>query len=439
MKTILKISGGRIVDPSQAIDAIGDLWIVDGKIADPATLPSPLPHEIEMIDARGKLVVPGLIDLHVHLREPGQTAKETIATGTEAAACGGFTTLVAMPNTQPVVDHPSVVSWIEQRSRETACVNVFTAACISKGMEGEMLAPLASLKAAGAVAFTDDGRCVQNNELMRRALEYAAMLEVPILDHCQDYALTQGAVMHEGYWSVLLGLRGWPSVAEEIIVARNILLCERTGARVHCQHLSSAGSVQLVREARKRSLPITAEVTPHHLALTDAALQSYDTRYKVNPPIRSEADREALLEGVADGTISILASDHAPHCAFEKEVEFDRAPFGIINLETQLGVYVRTLIESGLLSWSELIAKLTLEPARLLGWKNKGTLAFGADGDVTIIDPNYRWKASEETFRSRSRNTPFLDWEFRGRAVRTIVGGRTVWACDDGWGLFAKP
>ncbi len=437
MKTILKISGGRVIDPSQNIDAIQDVWIHDGKIIDPAELPASSENEIETIDATGNIVVPGLIDLHVHLREPGQTAKETIATGTQAAACGGFTTLVAMPNTQPVVDHPSVVSWIDQRSRETAYVNVFTAACISKSMEGETLAPLASLKAAGAVAFTDDGRCVQNNELMRRALEYAAMLDVPIFDHCQDYALTQGAVMHEGYWSTLLGLRGWPSVAEEIIVARNILLCEKTGARVHCQHLSSAGSVRLVREARKRSLPITAEVTPHHLALTDAALQSYDTRYKVNPPIRSEADREALLEGVADGTVSILASDHAPHCAFEKEVEFDRAPFGIINLETQLAVYIRTLIESRLLLWPELIAKLTLEPARLLGFKNKGTLAYGADGDVTIINPAHRWKATEEMFRSRSRNTPFMNWEFTGRAVRTIVAGKTVWSLEGG--SFTKP
>jgi dihydroorotase len=430
MKTILKISGGRIIDPAEGIDEVRNLWIKDGKITDPSMLPNNIENEIEVIDASGKIVAPGLIDLHVHLREPGQTAKETIATGAQAAACGGFTTIVAMPNTQPVVDHPSVVSWIKQRAAETACIHVFTAACISKGMEGETLAPLASLKAAGAVAFTDDGHCIQNNELMRRALEYAAMLDIPVFDHCQDYSLTQGSVMHEGRWSTLLGLRGWPAIAEEIIVARNILLSELTGARVHCQHLSSAGSVRLVREAKSRGVRVTAEVTPHHLALTDASVEGYDTCYKMNPPLRAEADREALLEGVADGTIDILAGDHAPHCAFEKEVEFDQAPFGIINLETQLAVYIRMLIETKRLSWSQLIAKMTTQPARLLGLKGKGTLAYGADADVTVIDPHYPWKATDETFRSKSRNTPFLNWEFRGRTVRTIVSGKTVWICS---------
>ncbi|MCS7062652.1 MAG: dihydroorotase [Methylacidiphilales bacterium] len=432
MKKLIKILQGRIIDPSRGLDQIGDLYILEDRIIDPNTLDAAERYEIEEIPAGGKIVAPGLIDIHVHLREPGQTAKETIATGALAAAVGGYTTIVAMPNTQPVVDHPSVVSWVRQRAAETACVNVLPSACLSQGAEGERLAPMASLKAAGVVAFTDDGRCIQNNELMRRAMEYAAMLGVPVMDHCQDYSLTQGAVMHEGEWSVRLGLRGWPSIAEEIIVARNILLCEMTGARVHCQHLSSAGSVRLIREARARGLPISAEVTPHHLSFTDAELRDYDTLYKVNPPLRTGEDRLALLEGVIDGTISILASDHAPHCGYEKEVEFDLAPFGMINLETQLAVYIQLFIESGRLSWLQLLDKLTTQPAALLGLKNKGTLADGADADVTIIDPHVDWEATDETFRSKSRNTPFLNRKFRGRAIRTIVAGKTVW--DEGRG-----
>jgi dihydroorotase len=314
------------------------------------------------------------------------------------------------------------------KAEAEALVHVYPTGSISLKMEGEALAPIGSFKQAGVIAITDDGYCIQNNELMRRALEYAAMFDLPVFDHCQDYALTAGGVAHEGYWSTVLGLRGWPSIGEEIIVGRNALLAELTGATVLCQHLSSAGSVRILREARSRGISLFGEAMPHHLLLTDASLQGYDTNFKMNPPLRTESDRQALLEGVADGTITILASDHAPHCLHEKEVEFDRAPFGIIGLETELAIFIKALIEPKVIDWPRFVALLTLEPAKLLHLeKKKGTLAIGADADVTVIDPGLEWTVDAAKFESLSRNCPFEKMPLRGRATLTIVSGHIVW------------
>lgn len=429
----LVIRNGRIIDPANGVNRVGDLFIEDGKIADAISLGSDdflkTPNkELEEIDASGLVVAPGLIDIHVHLREPGQAAKETIATGTCAAAAGGFTSVVCMPNTSPAVDNPSVVTLIKDKARDEGCVNVFPTGAITRGIEGEELAPIGSMHAAGIVALTDDGRCVQNHELMRRALEYARMFELPVMDHCQDYNLVGKGVMHEGYWSTVLGLPGWPSAGEEVIVSRNILLAELCDTPIHCQHLSAAGSVRLIREARKRGVKISGEVCPHHIALTDESLRGYDTNFKMNPPLRTQADIDALIEGIADGTISILCSDHAPHSDFEKEVEFDVAPFGIVGLETELGLFLDILVhKTKAIDLSRLIAMFTINPARLLEL-DRGTLSIGAPGDVTLIDPNLEWTVDKTQFASRSRNTPFHGRELKGRAVRTIVSGKTVWS-----------
>jgi dihydroorotase len=454
----LLLTGGRVIDPANRLDIVADLLILNGKIAavgKDATTKAP--GEIERFDAKGKIVCPGLIDLHVHLREPGQTAKESIATGTAAAARGGFTSVVCMPNTSPAIDNAGTVALIHERAAQHGVVNVFVTGAITKNIAGEELASIGSLKRADVVAITDDGHCVQNNELMRRALEYAKMFDLPVMDHCQDYSLVTDGVMHEGYWSTVLGLRGWPAAGEEMIVARNILLAELTGARVHCQHLSAAGSVALLREAKKRGVPISGEACPHHFTLTDAAVSgsekfwaedgknffstlnpqsstldsfpewpAYDTDFKMNPPLRSARDREAILEGLADGTIEILCSDHAPHCDYEKEVEFDYAPFGIIGLETELALALMQLVHAKRISLPDLIVKYTVNPARLLNLK-KGTLSVGADADVTVIDPDREWIFERGETASKSSNSPFFGWKLKGRAVATIVGGKKVW------------
>jgi len=411
------------------------------------------PAGVERMDVQGLVVCPGLIDLHVHLREPGQVTKETIATGTAAAAQGGFTSVVCMPNTSPAIDNAGTVALIHERAAAQGVVNVYVAGAISKNLAGEELAAIGSLKKAGVVAITDDGHCVQNNELMRRALEYAKMFDLPVMDHCQDYTLVTDGVMREGYWSTALGLRGWPAAGEEMIVARNILLAELTGAHVHCQHLSAAGSVRLLREAKKRGVPISGEACPHHFTLTDAAIAgserfweadgkgvwgvgsghgdlpawpAYDTHFKMNPPLGSAADREAILEGLADGTLEIIASDHAPHCDYEKEVEFDYAPFGITGLETELALSLMQLYHSRRLGLAEVIAKITTAPARLLRLP-KGTLSVGADADVTILDPERDWVFDKRASASKSCNSPFYGWPLRGKAVATLVGGRKAW------------
>lgn len=420
------LKGGRVIDPSRNLDENSDVFIYEGKIVGSA------PDDAKVIDVSGKVVCPGLIDIHVHLREPGQSAKETIRTGTMAAAAGGFTSVVAMPNTSPPADGPNTIAWMKQRAEAIGVVNVFPTGCISKEMKGEMLAPIGSLKKAGVVAITDDGLCIQSNELMRRALEYSTMFDIPVFDHCQDANLSKDGVINEGFWSTILGLKGWPAIAEEIVVARNAMLAELTGARVHCQHLTTRGSVRILREAKERGVPISGEVCPHHIALTEEALQGYDTNYKMNPPLRTQRDIDALLEGIADGTIEYLASDHAPHCSYEKEVEFDYAPFGIVGLETQLGVFMKHLVHEDVISLPELIKKFTIVPSNMLDL-GRGTLRVGSIADVTVIDPDMEWTVDKEKFYSLGKNTPFHGDYLKGRAIMTIVGGKLIWNLEKGF------
>jgi dihydroorotase len=449
----LLLSGGRVIDPANSFDAVTDVLAVDGRIA--AVGPeakSQAPPETPHLNAAGLVVCPGLIDLHVHLREPGQSAKETIATGAAAAARGGFTSIVCMPNTSPAIDNSANVGLVRERATREGLIHVFVAGAITRNIAGEELAPIGSLKRAGVVAITDDGHCVQNNELMRRALEYARMFDLPVMDHCQDYALVSDGVMHEGYWSALLGLHGWPSCGEELIVARNILLAELTGTHIHCQHLSAAGSVRLLREAKSSGVPVSGEACPHHFTLTDTAIAGsdkfwpgdgrdllnlpedalprwpvYDTNFKMNPPLRSAQDREAILEGLADGTIEIIASDHAPHCDYEKEVEFDYAPFGITGLETELPLSLMALYHAGRMSLPALIAKFTVAPATMLRLP-KGTLSIGADADITVFDPEAEWTFHRAESASRSKNSPFDGWRLKGKPVATIVSGKMIWS-----------
>ena len=421
MKDII-LRGGRVIDPATHTDEVRDIFIHGGRIS---SVEEVKVDAAQVIEAKGLVVAPGLIDIHVHLREPGQTSKETIETGSKAAARGGFTSIVCMPNTSPPIDNAGAVEFIKARVRDEAVVNIYPTGGITVGLEGEEMTQMGSLKRAGVVALTDDGRCVQNNEVMRRAIEYAKMFELPIMDHCQDYDLAGTGVVNEGVWSMKLGLSGWPAIAEEMIVARNCLLAEKIGWKIHCQHVSTAGSVRLLREARKRGIPIFGEVCPHHIALTDAAVQDFDTNTKINPPLRSEKDVAALLEGIADGTLSILASDHAPHCDYEKEVEFDDAPFGIIGLETELGLFLTLLVHKKIITLPDLISRYTTNPAQLLALP-KGTLSAKAEADITIIDPDREWTVNKEESASKSRNTPFHGWKLKGKAVATIVGGKVV-------------
>ncbi|MGC8990729.1 MAG: dihydroorotase [Verrucomicrobiia bacterium] len=455
----LLLVGGRVIDPSQGLDEVADVLISEGKVVRVgAGAADKAPPDAVRIDVANKVVCPGLIDMHVHLREPGQSAKETIVTGTMAAAHGGFTSVLAMPNTSPPIDSASPALSLKRRAEEHAKVNVFITGAITKGLEGEDLAPIGSLKNAGVTAITDDGHCVQNNELMRRALEYSRMFDLPVLDHCEDRSLVGDGVAHEGRYSLVLGLRGWPKEGEEVIVARNILLAESTGARVHLQHLSSAGSVRLLREARQGGLLVSGEACPHHFTLTDAALAGseefwredgrsllskmgqteappswpcYDPNLKMNPPVRSTADREALLEALADGTITVVASDHAPHCDFEKEVEFDHAPFGVTGLETALALTLMQLYHSGKMRLASVIRLFTVGPAQVLNLHSKGTLRPRADGDVTVFDPDAEWVFDRSCTASKSFNSPFYGWRLKGKAVLTIVAGRIVWAESD--------
>ena len=415
----LIIKNGRVIDPANNIDEVRDVFVVGGKIATAAA------KDAEVIEAAGRIVTPGLIDMHVHLREPGRSDKETFATGTLCAARGGFTSVVCMPNTTPVADNTGTIAFMKQRAAEAACVNVFPTGAITKELKGEELAPIGSLKKAGVVAITDDGHCVQNDELMRRAVEYAKMFQLPLLDHCQDYDLVADGVMNEGHWSAALGLRGWPSIGEDVIVARNILIAEQVDWHIHCQHISSARSVELIRQAKKRGIKISGEVCPHHFTLTEECMKTYDTNYKMNPPLRTERDRDALLAGLADDTLEIIGSDHAPHCSYEKEVEFDFAPFGIIGLETELALSFE-LVRKKILSLRALVEKFTVNPARLLRLQ-EGTLSVGANADITVIDPEREWIYDVAQSASKSRNSPFHGWKLRGRALTTVVKGKVVW------------
>ena len=427
MSEALHIKGGRVIDPSSGSDSIRDLYVENGVITDAK------PANATVIDAVGKVVSPGLIDIHVHFREPGQSHKETISSGSRCAAFGGFTSVVCMPNTSPVADNPATIAWIQERAAANSIVNVYCTGAITRGIAGEEMAPIGALAAAGVVALTDDGRCIQNHGVMLRAVEYAKQFGLPIMDHCQEATLSSDGVMNEGEWSTRLGLPGWPALAEDLIVARNILLAEQTGHPIHCQHISSARSVRLLREARRRGVPITSEACPHHICLTDGDLRTFDTNFKMNPPLRTQADIDEIIAGIVDGTITILASDHAPHASYEKEVEFDKAPFGILGLETELPVFLEVLLHRRkALSLPEILALLTVNPAKLLGL-DRGSLAIGAAADITILDPDYNWTYDKRDSPSLSRNTPFHGMALRGRALSTIVGGNIVWDLESGF------
>lgn len=420
--SFLWIQGGRIIDPATGRDGKGDVFIAGGRFVPPFS--AARKKRARRIDARGLVVCPGLVDIHVHFREPGQTHKETIATGAQAAAAGGFTTVVCMPNTSPPADNAGTVELINNAAK-SAVVRVYPTGCITAGMNGQQLAPHGSLKKAGVVALTDDGLCVQSNELMRRAVEYARMFELPVLDHCQDDSLTHGAVMNEGAMSTRLGLRGWPHAAEDIIVARNIILSAYSGAHIHMQHVSSAMSVELLRRAKRDGINVTGEATPHHIALTDAALHDYDTNFKMNPPLRTEADRRAIIAGLRDGTLDCIGTDHAPHTPDEKDREFDFAPNGIIGLETALSVCLDILFRQHRFKLPHVIDLMTRKAADILKLP-AGTLAEGAPGDVCLFDPDESWIYDAGKGFSKSRNSPWDGQRLTGRVRTTIVGGRVV-------------
>jgi dihydroorotase len=419
----LWIKNARVIDPAAKRDAAGDIFIVDGKFV--PSLPAAAKKRARQIDAKGLVACPGLVDIHVHLREPGQTHKETIATGSQAAAAGGFTTVVMMPNTSPVADSAGTIQFMKDAIARDAVVHVYPTGCITVGMKGQALAPIGSLKRAGVIAITDDGDCVQSNDLMRRAVEYAKMFDLPVMDHCQDHSMTQGAVMNEGVVSTRLGLRGWPNAAEDLIVARNVILSEYTGAHIHMQHISSRTSVDILRRAKQRGVRVSAEATPHHIALTDDLLSTYDTNFKMNPPLRTEEDRRALIEGLRDGTLDIVATDHAPHTDYEKDKEFDFAPNGILGLETALPVTLEILVRQNKLKLPYVIDLMTRRPANLMKLPG-GTLAAGATADVCIFDPNEKWTYDAKKGFSKSSNSPWHGQTLTGRVRTTIVAGRVV-------------
>ncbi|MBU0575072.1 MAG: dihydroorotase [Proteobacteria bacterium] len=425
----LLLKGGRVVDPSRKADAVGYLLIENGKIAgsgkDLHRAGKNTPREgdpaMEIVDLRGKIVVPGLIDMHTHLREPGFEYRETIASGSEAALAGGFSSIACMPNTNPVNDNRSVTEYICRKATECGLVNVYPVAAISVNSEGAFLTEFQDLKAAGAVGLSDDGKPVMNAALMRRALEYASSIDMPVIAHCEDRDLSAGGLMHEGFVATELGLPGIPAVAEEVMVARDLLLAEFTGAAVHIAHVSTAGSVRLIREAKVRGVRVTAETAPHYFTLTDEALRGFDTNTKVYPPLRSAEDVAAVREGLRDGTLDVIASDHAPHARTDKEVEFEYAASGLTGLETSLSLSLR-LVADGILTLPALIEKMTVNPAGILRLP-KGTLAIGADADITVIDPDREWIVDRKLFRSQGKNSPFHGWNMKGMAVLTIVGG----------------
>jgi dihydroorotase len=421
------LRGGRVIDPGRGFDARADVLLEQGSVAavEPG-LASRVGREVRVIEVGDLWVVPGLIDLHTHLREPGQEYKEDIVTGTTAAAVGGFTGVCAMPNTTPPNDTRAVTELIVRRAREVGLVRVYPIGAITQGLKGELLAEMGELQEAGCVAVSDDGRPVMNGEVMRRALEYAAGFGLTVIQHCEDLSLSAGGSMNEGPVSTRTGIRAQPSAAEAVMVARDLELVALTGARYHVAHVSAAESVRLIREAKRRGLPVSCEVTPHHLTLTDEACAGYDPHTKCNPPLRSAADVSALIEGLADGTIDAIATDHAPHSPVEKDVEFEQAAFGVIGLETALPLCL-DLVRNGVLTPEKLVRRLSTAPAALLGLPG-GSLAVGAVGDVTVISPEVSWTCEPARFRSRSRNSPFAGVSMRGRAVLTVVGGRIAHA-----------
>ena len=419
MKTLIK--NGRVIDPSQKLDAIVDILLEQNKIVQ---IGENIKTKAEReIDAKGKIVAPGLIDMHTHLREPGDENKETMASGVNAAIHGGFTTICAMPNTNPSCDNEAQVKFILNKAKKAGLANVLPIATITKDRAGKEIAPMIELQDAGCIAVSDDGDAVADSRLLRRAMEYASMLNLPVICHCEDKKLAGKGVMHEGYWSTVLGMNGIPAESESIIVNRDIQLAELTGAHVHIAHVSTAQSVASIRAAKERGVKVTAEVTPHHFTLTDAALKDYDTNLKMNPPLRSEDDIKAIIAALKDGTIDVIATDHAPHLTVDKVKEFDYAPFGIIGLETALSLAVTQLINTKVLTWPELIKKLAYNPSQILAYDH-GTLKPDSIADVIIIDPNKKWIYTKDQIKSKSQNSPFIDWELQGKVETVFVAGK---------------
>ncbi len=423
----LLIKNGHLIDPSCGQNSGKSLLIENGKVVDWIEINGEEPADAEVFDATGLVVAPGFIDMHVHLREPGQEHKETIASGCAAAVAGGWTSVCPMPNTDPVNDNAAITRYMIEQAERAGLANVFPIGAITKSINGGELAEMGEMKAAGAVAVSDDGRPVPNAGIMRRALQYARDFDLPVIDHCEDRSLTAGGVMHEGRTSLLLGLKGMPALAEDIDAARDIILARDTGSHIHIAHVSTMGTVDAVRRAKAQGLNVTCEVTPHHFTLTDAAVEGYDTNTKMAPPLRSQEHLDAILEGVKDGTIDAIATDHAPHHADEKALEYDSAPFGITGLETAVGLAFERLVHTGIIDLVRLVELCSTNPAKIFKLIGRGTLTPGSIADVTILDPDLKWVYRNSGSRSKSRNSPFDNWRFTGAAIAAIVGGRIVY------------
>ncbi len=423
----LLIKNGHLIDPAENQNSGKDLLIDDGKVVAWLGPNESKPDNAEVFDATGLIVAPGFIDMHVHLREPGQEHKETIASGCAAAVAGGWTSVCPMPNTNPVNDNAAITRYMIEQAERAGLANVFPIGAITKSSDGSELAEMGEMKAAGAVAVSDDGRPVPNAGIMRRAMQYARDFDLPVIDHCEDKSLSSGGVMHEGKISLLLGLKGMPALAEDIDVVRDIILANETDAHIHIAHVSTKGAIEAIRRAKAEGINVTCEVTPHHFTLTDQAVEGYDTNTKMAPPLRSEEHLEAIIEGIKDGTIDAIATDHAPHHADEKALEYDRAPFGITGLETALGLTLHQLVNKGVIDLMRMVTMCSTNPAKIFKLNNRGTLAPGSIADITIIDPDLKWTYKASESRSKSRNTPFEHWEFNGAAVTTIVGGKIVY------------
>ena len=427
--TRLLIQNGYVIDPSLDMNGGRNLLLEDGRIVGLMSYSDPIPDNVEIFDATGLIVAPGFIDMHVHLREPGQEYKETIASGAAAAVAGGFTTICAMPNTDPINDNAAVTRFVIEQAERAGLASVLPIGAVTKNSAGTELAEMGEMKDAGIVAVSDDGRPVPTAGMMRRAMEYARGFDLPVIDHCEDKSLARGGVMHEGHWSLVLGLRGMPAAAEEVDAERDCILAQLTGAHIHLAHVSTRGAVAAVRRAKADGLTVSCEVAPHHWTLTDEAVEkeTYDANTKMSPPLRSQDHVEALLEGLRDGTIDAIASDHAPHHADEKALEFDQAPFGIIGLETTIGLAFQHLVQPGIISLERLVELCSINPARILSLQDRGTFKTGARADVTILDPECAWTYDVSQSKSKSRNTPFNGYRFIGRAIATMVTGRVVY------------